>query len=76
MNVGSGKDVSIKELALTIKSIVGYKGELVFDVTKPDGTPRRLMDVSKLSKMGWCSTIHLREGIASVYKEYSERDKL
>lgn len=75
VNVGTGKDVSIKELALTIKDIVGFNGELVFDSSKPDGTPRKLMDVGKLTKMGWHYRIDLQDGITSVYKEYSESGK-
>ncbi len=68
VNVGSGTDVSIKELATMIKSIVGYDGELKFDASKPDGTPRKLMDVSKLNAAGWKYSIELKEGIKSVYE--------
>lgn len=73
VNIGSGVDLSIKDLALLIKEVVGYAGALTFDTTKPDGTPRKLMDVSKLKHMGWSAKIGLREGIQSVYKEYLER---
>ena len=69
VNVGSGEDISIKDLALLIKDIVGFNGELVFDSTKPDGTPRKLMDVSKLNTLGWKYKIGLEEGITSVYKD-------
>jgi len=69
MNVGVGEDISIKDLALIIKKIVDYKGELQFDTTKPDGTPRKLMDVSKLHKMGWKHKINLEQGIKMVYEE-------
>ena len=72
VNVGSGEDVSIKELALLIKDIVGFDGELTHDLSKPDGTPRKLMDVSKLEKVGWRSQIGLREGIEHTYKLYIE----
>lgn len=69
VNIGSGVDLSIKELATLIKEIVGFKGELKFDSSKPDGTPRKLMDVSKIEKLGWKYSIGLKEGITSVYKE-------
>jgi len=68
VNVGTGTDVSIKELAIMIKSIVGYEGELRFDTSKPDGTPRKLMDVSKLKAAGWHYNIKLKDGIRSVYE--------
>lgn len=71
VNIGTGEDISIKDLALLIKGIVGYEGELVFDTSKPDGTPRKLMDVSKLATKGWKYKISLEEGIKSVYKEYA-----
>lgn len=69
VNVGSGTDVSIKDLALLVKKTVGYEGELVFDTTKPDGTPRKLMDVSKLEGLGWRYSISLEEGISKVYQD-------
>ncbi|HEV8271618.1 MAG TPA: GDP-L-fucose synthase [Chitinophagaceae bacterium] len=69
INIGVGEDLSIKELAEMIKEVTGYKGHLVFDVSKPDGTPRKLMDVSKLSSLGWKASISLRDGIEKVYKE-------
>ena len=67
INVGTGVDVTIRELAETIKDVVGFEGELVFDTTKPDGTPRKLLDVSKLRGLGWQSKISLKEGLASTY---------
>ncbi|MDZ4847626.1 MAG: GDP-L-fucose synthase [Chitinophagales bacterium] len=67
VNIGTGEDVTIKELALLIKEIVGYNGNLVFDSSKPDGTPRKLLDVSKLNKLGWKYSIVLKEGIAATY---------
>lgn len=70
VNIGVGKDVSIKELALMIKQIVGFDGDLTFDTTKPDGTPRKLMDVSKLENLGFKYSIELEDGIRSVYKAY------
>ena len=69
LNVGTGEDISIKELALLIKDVVGFDGELVFDTSKPDGTPRKLMDVSRLRNLGWSPNIGLREGIEKVYHE-------
>ncbi len=69
VNVGSGTDISIKNLALLIKEIVGYNGELVFNSSKPDGTPRKLMDVTKLEKVGWTYKITLEEGIRKVYDD-------
>lgn len=69
INIGMGEDISIRDLALVIKDIVGYKGDLKFDSSKPDGTPRKLMDVSKLSAAGWKATIPLREGITRVYAD-------
>lgn len=72
VNIGTGEDISIKELALLIKDIVGFQGELRFDTSKPDGTPRKLMDVSKLHSYGWKHKIGLREGITSVYEQYTK----
>ncbi len=67
VNVGTGQEVSIKELALTIKAVVGYEGELVFDTTKPDGTPRKLLDVSRLTAAGWQAKTSLKQGIEQTY---------
>ncbi|MBN8666775.1 MAG: GDP-L-fucose synthase [Chitinophagales bacterium] len=69
VNIGTGVDLSIKELAEMIKEITGYSGEIKWDTSKPDGTPRKLMDVSRLHSLGWKASIELREGIAAVYKE-------
>lgn len=70
INIGTGKDVTIKELALLIKKVVGYEGEIKFDTTKPDGTPRKLMDVSKLHSRGWSHSIELEEGIKLAYQDF------
>jgi len=70
INIGTGKDITIKDLALLIKDISGYEGELVFDTTRPDGTPRKLMDVSKLHAKGWRHKIELEEGIKIVYDDF------
>ncbi len=67
INVGTGKEISIKELATTIARVVGYQGKLEFDKTKPDGTPRKLLDVSKLSKLGWKYSIELENGLSQTY---------
>ncbi|PJC62234.1 MAG: GDP-fucose synthetase [Flavobacteriales bacterium CG_4_9_14_0_2_um_filter_32_27] len=69
VNVGAGVDISIKELAMLIKNIVGYEGELTFNPSKPDGTPRKLMDVSKIHSLGWKHKIELQEGIKKIYAE-------
>lgn len=68
VNLGSGQEISIKNLALMIKDIVGFEGELIFNTDKPDGTPRKLMDVSKLANAGWQYQINLEEGIRNVYE--------
>lgn len=70
INVGTGEDVSIRELAELIARIVGFQGELVFDTSKPDGTPRKLLDVSRLHALGWRAKISLEEGIRSTYEWY------
>lgn len=69
LNIGVGEDITIKELAEMIQEITGFTGSIVWDTSKPDGTPRKLMDVSRLQKSGWKASIHLRHGIANVYKE-------
>lgn len=68
VNVGTGEDVSIKELAELVASIAGYQGKLVFDTSKPDGTPRKLLDVSRLTALGWRAQIALEQGVRSTYK--------
>ena len=74
VNIGTGKEVTIKELALLVKDITGFKGELVFDETKPDGTPRKLLDVSKLNSLGWHYTTELADGIAKTYDDFLHSD--
>lgn len=71
VNIGVGDDIPIRELAELIKKVVGYEGEIEHDLTKPDGTPRKLMDVSKLHAMGWMHKIGLEEGLRQVYAEYA-----
>lgn len=68
INIGCGQDVTIRELALTVCEVVGYSGELVFDTSKPDGTPRKLLDMQKLFALGWRPKITLRDGIRSAYE--------
>lgn len=72
VNCGSGEEITIKDLALLVKEIVGYEGNIVHDTSKPDGTPRKLTDVSKIHALGWKHKISLRQGIEMVYKEFSE----
>ena len=71
-NVGTGEDLTIKELALTIQKIVGHKGEIIWDDTKPDGTPRKLMDISKMHNIGWKHQVNLEEGIQKTYNWFLE----
>ncbi len=73
VNIGTGEDLSIKDLAGLIKKVVGYEGELRFDSSKPDGTPRKLMDVSKLHAQGWKHKIELEEGIALAYQDFLKK---
>jgi GDP-L-fucose synthase len=75
VNVGTGEDISIKDLALLIKNIVGFEGDVAFDTSKPDGTPRKLMDVSKLHSKGWHHTIELQEGIQLAYNDFLSKNK-
>lgn len=75
VNVGSQSELTIKELAEKIRAVVGYQGKIVWDTTKPDGTPRKLMDSSKLYSMGWQPKITLDEGIATVYQQYKQTDR-
>jgi len=70
INIGTGVDITIKDLALLIKDIVGFEGELIFDSSKPDGTPRKLMDVSKLHSRGWKHRVELPEGIKMAYADF------
>jgi GDP-L-fucose synthase len=70
LNVGTGEDVSIGEFARLVAEIVGYRGELVFDTTRPDGTPRKLLDVSRLHALGWRARTPLRDGLAAAYADF------
>jgi GDP-L-fucose synthase len=73
INVGVGRDLTIAELVDMIRSIVGFEGRIVYDRSKPDGTPRKLLDVTRLAQTGWSPRIELREGIASTYRWYVEQ---
>jgi GDP-L-fucose synthase len=73
VNIGTGHDLSIKDLALLIKEVVGFTGDLVFDSSKPDGTPRKLMDVTKLHSLGWQHRIELKEGLALAYQDFLKK---
>lgn len=71
VNIGTGEDISIKDLAMMVKDISGYQGNLHWDKSKPDGTPRKLMDVSRIHQLGWKHSIHLRKGIERTYQEFA-----
>jgi len=75
INVGTGEEVSIKDLAMLVKEVTGFSGELKFDTSKPDGTPRKLMDSSRLHGLGWKSSISLKEGIKKAYEFFKESNK-
>jgi len=72
VNVGTGKDITIRGVAELVQKVVGFSGDLQFDTSKPDGTPRKLLDVSKINKLGWSPRIPLREGLASTYQWFLE----
>jgi GDP-L-fucose synthase len=71
-NIGLGADVTIRELAETIMDVIGFEGEIAFDSSKPDGTPRKLLDVSRMAQLGWHAKTQLREGITLAYASYLE----
>jgi GDP-L-fucose synthase len=72
INVGVGKDISVKELAELTSAVVGFEGDLIFDDSKPDGTPRKLLDVTRLKTLGWQSRTTLRQGIEQTYRWFVE----
>ncbi|MCG7848098.1 MAG: GDP-L-fucose synthase, partial [ANME-2 cluster archaeon] len=74
VNIGVGEDVTIRELAELIREIVGYEGEIVYDTTKPDGTPQKLLDVSRLRELGWNARISLRDGVRQAYEWYVSKN--
>lgn len=73
INVGTGTDLTIRELAELVAGVVGFRGRLVYDLSKPDGTPRKLLDVSRLRALGWAPRVNLREGVADAYAEFVSR---
>ena len=75
VNIGVGEDLSIRELAEKVRRVVGFEGEIVWDASKPDGTPRKLVDVSRINKLGWKASIALDEGIASTYQWFLDQAK-
>jgi GDP-L-fucose synthase len=74
LNVGIGEDLTIRELAETVMAVIGFKGKIVFDSSKPDGTPRKLLSVDRIRALGWQATTRLDQGIAQTYKEFSARN--
>jgi len=74
VNIGTGQDVTIRELAETVMDVIGFRGRIVFDASKPDGTPRKLLDVSRLASLGWAAGTGLREGIELAYEDFLARD--
>jgi GDP-L-fucose synthase len=72
INIGVGKDSTISEMAMIIKNATGFEGKLVFDHSKPDGTPRKLLNVDKINAMGWHAAKHLEEGIKSTYEDFEK----
>ena len=70
INIGSGEEITIKELALNIKNVVGYKGKINFDTSKPDGSPRKLIDSHRLNKLGWQPVVNLKVGLIKTYEDY------
>ena len=71
-NIGTGKDITIKELAETIQKVIGHQGNILWDTSKPDGTPRKLMDVSKMQELGWQYSTELEDGIKKTYQWFLE----
>lgn len=76
INIGCGADITIKELAQLVKEITGFEGELVFDTTKPDGTPRKLLDVTKINSLGWHYTTKLKDGLQMAYSDFLQKQQL
>ena len=74
INIGIGQDLSIKDLALIVKDIIGFDGDIAFDKTKPDGTPKKLLDVSRIHSLGWCHKINIKDGIKQSYQNYLSSD--
>jgi GDP-L-fucose synthase len=75
INVGTGEDLSIEALALLVKKITGFAGKIKYDATKPDGTPRKVLDVSKLNQLGWKASTSLEDGLVKAYEDFVLRDQ-
>jgi GDP-L-fucose synthase len=73
LNIGSGKDLTIAEAARLVTRVMGFEGDLAFDTTKPDGTPQKLLDVSRANSLGWKATVDLADGIRMAYRDYLSR---
>jgi GDP-L-fucose synthase len=73
LNIGWGEDLTIRQIAMLVKKVIGYDGEVAFDASKPDGAPRKLMDVSRLQTLGWTAHIPLEQGVAMAYQAYLEK---
>jgi GDP-L-fucose synthase len=73
VNIGTGEEISIADLAAMVSSVIGYTGKILFDTSKPDGTPRKLLDVSRLHNLGWKHSLGLREGITLTYQDFRSR---
>ena len=76
INIGTGIDVTIREMAQIMKQVVGFEGAITFDIKKPDGSPRKLIDVSRLSNMGWKYSVELKKGLSETYKWYLKQENL
>jgi len=74
LNIGAGEDMAIADFARLVADVVGYQGNIVFDTSRPDGTPRKLLDVSKLTALGWHAETPLREGLAAAYADFRARE--
>ena len=74
INLGTGEDIKLKDLALLIKDIIGFEGDIKYDLSKPDGTPRKLLDISKMKELGWKPRISLEEGIRKTYEWYGRKE--
>jgi GDP-L-fucose synthase len=75
VNVGSGEEITIKKLASEISSVIGFKGEIIYDKTKPNGTPRKLLDSSVMKDLGWIPNVSLKKGLQNTYKEFIKNEK-
>jgi GDP-L-fucose synthase len=74
INVGTGEDLSIAELASLVSEVVGYQGEIRYDTSKPDGTPRKLLDISRIRELGWTPEVSLREGVTRAYEDFRSEE--